>query len=448
VPSAVPASHGSLVAKMINEKYGVQVVMKDQTYPVKLHSGLIRATDAQSPDLDRYCTVLAQEFLLYPPGLIRRSRLTQIVLCHALSYNGQTRAAVPDFEHDTLYLDVLNGSYSSIYQRVVIHHEFFHIIDYQDDGEVYSDERWARLNPRPFKYGKGGEMMQDDHRSGLPSDVPGFVTGYATSGVEEDKAETFAHMMTIYADVSKRAATDAVIDKKMSAMKVLLAKFCPDMNEAFWDQMRAVPPGTVSFRGAGCVQENLAQTDDQRRLSASNLDERGRLSLSRASIGPRRIFFVQNAGHLTRVVDRGRAGKGRTAFIDHAEPAIFVDECVGPDRRASRAIDHTDHGASIIDRERFRMHVPFRFFQAGNSHSSRPDHSMRQPITRMAQPNDDAAIVDRTGCHGAGFSNHLASPGTPVAPSPQARNLAVNRRDVSAIVADHYQLGTELAGLW
>jgi hypothetical protein len=88
VPSAVPASHGSLVAEMINEKYGVQVVMKDERYPVKLYSGLIRATDAQSPDLDRYCTVLAQEFLLYPPGLIRRSRLTKIVLCRALSYNG------------------------------------------------------------------------------------------------------------------------------------------------------------------------------------------------------------------------------------------------------------------------------------------------------------------------------------------------------------------------
>jgi hypothetical protein len=123
-------------------------------------------------------------------------------------------------------------------------------------------------------------MMQDDHRSGLPSNVPGLVADYASSGFEEDKAEIFAHMMTIYADLSKRAATDAVIDKKMSAMKVFLAKFCPDMNEAFWDQMRAVPPDTVSFR----LQGDEAKYDAFSRIQHRREGKRRRRSLPGAPL--------------------------------------------------------------------------------------------------------------------------------------------------------------------
>jgi len=67
--------------------------------------------------------------------------------------------------------------------------------------------------------------------------LPSHLTSYATSGVEEDKAEIFAHMMTEYAVIGKRAATDTVIRQKMSLMKTLLVKFCPDMDETFWDEV-------------------------------------------------------------------------------------------------------------------------------------------------------------------------------------------------------------------
>ena len=79
--------------------------------------------------------------------------------------------------------------------------------------------------------------MQDDPFSSLPSSLPGFLTGYATSAVEEDKAEIFAHLMTDYEAVRKRATTDRVIHKKVLMLKSVLAKFCPDMDETFWDQV-------------------------------------------------------------------------------------------------------------------------------------------------------------------------------------------------------------------
>jgi hypothetical protein len=237
VPRARATYPNRLGARMIEDKYRIRVTSKDQEYPVKTFHGLIQATNAEAASVDDYCELLAQEFMLYPPSLIKLCLLKRIVLCRGLAFNGQARAALPDFEHSTLYFDVVRGGFSRRYQRLVIHHEFFHLIDYQDDGEVYSDARWARLNAETFRYAGGGATMQGDHLSGLPSNIPGFLTRYATSGVEEDKAELFAYMMTEYAVVGKRAAADRVIYEKISQMKALMVKFCPDMDETFWDKV-------------------------------------------------------------------------------------------------------------------------------------------------------------------------------------------------------------------
>jgi hypothetical protein len=231
---------GSWLAGLIGEKYGLPVVWKDHEYPVKTYHGLIEATNAKTNDIDRYAPILAQEFLIYPPSFIKRSRLKRIVLCSGLSFAGQLRSAIPDFEHDTLYLDVSRSEYDR-YQALVIHHEFFHVIDYRDDGQVYSDERWARLNPQAFRYGTGGVHMQGDPLSSLPTDRAGFLTTYATSGVEEDKAEMFAHMMVEYATVSERAARDKVVGDKVLAMRRLLKDFCSEVDESFWDGISRRP---------------------------------------------------------------------------------------------------------------------------------------------------------------------------------------------------------------
>ena len=198
--------HDRSIARLIREKYAIQVV-EDQEYPIKTYHGLIAASNADPRELNYYYRNIATEFLLYPPGVVKQSRLKRIVLCRGLSFAGQSRAAIPDFEHDTLYYDVVSGAYSRKYQRHAIHHEFFHIIDYRDDGQVYSDATWAGINPPKFRYGDGGAKMQGNPLSGLPTDIPGFLTTYATSGVEEDKAEIFAYMITDYDFVAKRAPT-------------------------------------------------------------------------------------------------------------------------------------------------------------------------------------------------------------------------------------------------
>jgi hypothetical protein len=215
----------------------IEIVAFDPLFPVATTFGDIAGGAAAGDDLDRYSVLFVREFSPYPASLIKRCGLKRVVLCRGLSYDHQPRAAVPDFFHDTLYLDVLRGGYDHLYQCKVLHHEFFHIIDYRDDGHVYDDEEWAALNPPGFKYGSGGKHAQSAaNASELTDKVPGFLNYYATTGVEEDKAEVFANLIVDSAYVAKRTKTDRVLRAKVQALKKLMAKFCPEVDTAFWSK--------------------------------------------------------------------------------------------------------------------------------------------------------------------------------------------------------------------
>jgi hypothetical protein len=138
-------------------------------------------------------------------------------------------------EHDDLYYDVVCGSHSELYVRAVIHHEFFHLLDYKDDGKLYSDPAWSALNPKGFKYGRGGARAQDDALGSLLTDAkPGFLNSYSTQGVEEDKAEVFAYLIVRQGLVEARVKKDDVLAAKVRRMKDLMRSFCPKMDEGFW----------------------------------------------------------------------------------------------------------------------------------------------------------------------------------------------------------------------
>ena len=223
----------------IAKSYSIEIVTARAFFPIVTGEGKIDGKIPDSNALARYIPLFTAEFGLYPPSLIKKAKLARIVLCQNLAFAGQARAAIPDFEHDTLYLDVSRGDYNKTYQRTVIHHEFFHIIDYQDDGEVYQDEKWKILNTVSFRYGKGGINAQDNRNTSLLTDkYVGFLTHYATTGVEEDKAEVFAHLIVHSRYVKERAQKDIYVRVKVARMKDLLLNFCPDMNGSFWEKIR------------------------------------------------------------------------------------------------------------------------------------------------------------------------------------------------------------------
>jgi hypothetical protein len=221
----------------IGRTYGIQIVAADRVFPVETTYGEIEGRVATADEIERYTALFAREFTLYPASLIKRTQLKRVVLCKDLAFAGQFRRAIPDFEHKTLYLDVLRGGSDPLYLCKVSHHEFFHMIDYRDDGLVYADKHWASLNAPDFKYGTGGKNAQlvADARV-LTDKFPGFLNYYSTTGVEEDKAEVFANLIVDTAYVAERSPTDRVLRAKVQALKALMAKFCPDVNEPFWDR--------------------------------------------------------------------------------------------------------------------------------------------------------------------------------------------------------------------
>jgi hypothetical protein len=222
----------------VANSHRIEIVHQAPSFPAKTAWGPITGAKATSKHLEGYAKIFAREFSLLPPSLIAKAKLKRVVLCEDLAFAGQPRNAVPDWEHDDLYLDVSRGAYAPRYLAAVIHHEFFHIVDFRDDGLVYRDDAWSALNPAGFKYGSGGKNWQSDKSTtAFTTKHPGFLTHYSTTGVEEDKAELYAHMIVNFAYVDGRAKTDPVLRTKVTRMKALLFSFCPDMNDEFWKKV-------------------------------------------------------------------------------------------------------------------------------------------------------------------------------------------------------------------
>lgn len=244
-----PAAVGGL--DKVSRALGVPIVVRAGGLRVDTPFGPITAGPA-GEGLEDFAGVLAEELAIYPRALMERSRLRKIVLASDLAFNAQLRGAIPDYGGDALYYDVSRGSHSRPYQRAAIHHEFFHVVDYRDDFEVYRDDAWSALNPPGFRYGPGGRDVQDDALGFfLVDDVPGFLTRYATSGVEEDKAEVFSRMIVAPREVARRAAADPILARKVARVKALMRSFEPSVDDAFWKRVEDREPAPTSPSPSG-----------------------------------------------------------------------------------------------------------------------------------------------------------------------------------------------------
>lgn len=201
--------------------------------------GMIDGKPASERELATYTPLFVKEFSLYPPELVKRSRLKRVVLCKELSVLFQPRSAVPDMSNDTLYLDVASYAYAKLYQVRTIHHDFFHMVDERMNLRYWADDRWSSLNRPGFRYGSGGWNAQGLPWSGdLTDEYSGFLNYYSTTAAGEDKAEVFANLVAEPAHVERRVKDDAVLRAKVRLMKERLADFCPKLNDAFWEEAK------------------------------------------------------------------------------------------------------------------------------------------------------------------------------------------------------------------
>ena len=71
-------------------------------------------------------------------------------------------------------------------------------------------------------------------------DTPGFLNLYSMSAALEDRAEVFLALFTKTAYLQSRCKSDEILASKVKAVKEIACKCCPDMNDAFWQELECV----------------------------------------------------------------------------------------------------------------------------------------------------------------------------------------------------------------
>lgn len=194
--------------------------------------------DPDSPALKRFAGLFSQEFSKYPVSFINRSNLKYVVFVKKLTVFSQRRSAMPDYLKEVLYLDIYVGDYDSTYQKHIIHHEFYHMVEQEFNGSAYyKDPAWSALNAPGFQYGTGGKNARGSSMYPLTHPEDGFINLYSRSGLEEDKAELYASLF-IREEASRVngwAQNDPVLRSKLEFMKKFLQdRSNGEFNDSFW----------------------------------------------------------------------------------------------------------------------------------------------------------------------------------------------------------------------
>lgn len=207
----------------------VELVVPLQPFAIDLGSGRLSG-HAPRPEIAKATArVVVHELARYPREFLDSIRLKRVILCDGLKEDDRDIPSLPNYEH-SLFLDV---DAAQAFVRRLVHHETYHFADFADDGSLGRDPAWAGLNDHWFAYGTGGRFMRDPGSASLARDLPGFLSRYATSALEEDKAETFAFAMTDAAAVRDIAAHDPVVSRKLELLRRQVGRFAPSMRGVF-----------------------------------------------------------------------------------------------------------------------------------------------------------------------------------------------------------------------
>jgi hypothetical protein len=221
----------SATPEMIEQEY-LRVAKKCEfTIAYVLPEGV--TGDVLSPeDAKKYLPFFFASIDIFPTWFLEATKLNTVVLCKKLCLRG-VRAGGVASPNGIIALDV------PIYSPV-IYHEVFHIADKQRNNP-----EWNNLNKKQFVY--GGNVFNPDSEKMGNSDTQkmvsaksnavirkDFVSDYAMTSEMEDRAETFAMMVSDPQRFEKLAAASPVLKKKAEKVKGILRDFSPGMNKDFW----------------------------------------------------------------------------------------------------------------------------------------------------------------------------------------------------------------------
>jgi hypothetical protein len=212
-------------AERIARATGVELLSATQRIELELAGGTLRAFPPKPSALEPAIRVLEAELGRYPRAFFSATRLRRVLLCRGLVEGERIIPSLPNYEY-SLLLDVEAPEH---FLRRLVHHEAFHFADFADDGQLANDSSFAKLNDRYFVYGSGGRFERDPAASALSDALPGFVSRYAASALEEDKAEVFSFWMTMRRDMEQIALRDPIVQGKVNAVRAQLVALVPEM---------------------------------------------------------------------------------------------------------------------------------------------------------------------------------------------------------------------------
>lgn len=225
----------------IEHKYNINIEYKNPPRSSYPGSNFTVLSPGDMTELAKYVTIFYEEFNKYPPDFIKNVGLREVYFVKNLSDEGLYIAAEPDYINEALFYDIYHLNEYEVYQRVVVHHEFYHMIEEEINGDpYYKDPVWASFNDPNFKYGSGwAEAYGSEQEERVIPESGGFISSYSTYGLEEDKAEIYAYLFIpeLANIMYSLALDDLILDKKVRYMKEFLAKYSRYMNEDFWQKI-------------------------------------------------------------------------------------------------------------------------------------------------------------------------------------------------------------------
>lgn len=226
--------------KALEFKYNIEVYLnkfKPSSYASRWASWTT-LSDEDSTVFFPFIKVFYEEWSKYPSAWIDLNNLKGIAFVKDLVVVGQERFAMPDAYGEVLYYDIDYLVYGQRYVRECIHHEFYHMIEENFFSDMYyKDPLWNKLNPDGFVYGDGGYTAYSNATyANEKHPLNGFVTGYATYGLEEDKAEVYSYLFCTdsYSELLEWIVEDKILNSKVRYMKAFLVSKVAEMDESYF----------------------------------------------------------------------------------------------------------------------------------------------------------------------------------------------------------------------
>jgi hypothetical protein len=217
--------------QQLRSQYGVELYLPRSA--VLDVEGKLTGSRPTAAQISAAALALQRELARYPREFITAIAFQRLVLIEGVKLRGVPAGAFVMAPAGTMI-----ATATGLSDPLRVHHEIFHFADYRLNGRPPDDRAWTALNSAGMSYGRGGRQMvasaggEYSRLIEARRDLPGFVTAYAQSAPEEDRAEVFATLVTRQTLAAELAASDPVIAAKMRYVGDALERLHPGTRAA------------------------------------------------------------------------------------------------------------------------------------------------------------------------------------------------------------------------